>query len=179
MCFLKCVLLAASLVLVASPASAQELPTPAVASESAQKPKWTLQVDPLTSALGLFHLHVEYAFANHHSLYLSPSIRLIDSVLTDEEYDAVGIEAAYRYFWRGNAPFGPWASVRVVGSSLSKGSEDNLGGYAGVLGGYTWLIGQHVTLALGLGVQYFQFEVGGSGLSGIRPAAHTAFGLAF
>ena len=100
MCSLKCVLLAASLVLVAAPASAsaQESPTLPDASESAKAPKWTLQVDPLTSALGLFHLQVEYAFADHHSLYLSPSVRLLDSVLTDEEYDAVGIEAAYRYF---------------------------------------------------------------------------------
>lgn len=153
--------------------------SPPPQATAAKTPKWTLQVDPLTTALGLAHLHVEYAFSDYHSLYLSPSIRLLDSPLNDDEYDAVGLEAAYRYFWRGNAPFGPWASVRVVGSRLTKDSDSEFGGYAGVLGGYTWLVGERFTLAMGLGVQYFEFQVSGVGVQGFLPAAHTALGVAF
>ncbi len=145
----------------------------------ASPPNWTLQIDPLTTALGLAHLHVEYAFAEHHSLYLSPSIRLLNSPFNDDDYDALGVEAGYRYFLHGRAPIGFWMQTRGLLSRLSTETETTLGGYLSALGGYTWQIRRHYILSLGIGVQYVDLSVANQGTKGLLPAAHTAFGIAF
>ena len=44
-------------------------------------PSWTVQVDPLTTALGYAHVQVERAVAPRWSVYLGPQLRLYDSLL--------------------------------------------------------------------------------------------------
>lgn len=145
------------------------------------EPRWTVQVDPLTTALGFLHVQTEYALSGHHSVYVGPHLRLFDGVFDDDEagYRAYGVESAYRYFWQGQAPRGPWGQARLVASYLTRGQDTAPGGYISALGGYTWILQDRWVLALGLGVQYLQMRVGGVGSEGVFPAAHTALGVAF
>jgi hypothetical protein len=54
-----------------------------------------------------------------------------------------------------------------------------VGGYASVLGGYTWILADRWVLAAGLGVQSLHYRVAELGPVGILRAAHTAIGVAF
>ena len=150
-------------------------------AEERSSPRFTVQVDPLTAALGYAHLQVEYALASHHSIYVGPHLRLYDNLLDDkeEDYTGIGIESAYRYFWRGTAPEGPWLQARGVISYLSSDEDSTPGGYIGGLGGYSWILQDRWVLALGAGLQYIHMTVGDFGTEGILPAAHTAVGAAF
>jgi len=156
------------------------LSTPAVAA-----PKWTLQVDPLTYALGFVHLHVEYAIADPVSVYLSPSLHLYPSIIAEEgeaPYTGLGAELGVRWYFYGAAPQGGWLLVRGVLAHLQLDDPPkttSLGGYVSLLVGYTWIYDDWFVLSGGLGVQYLDYTVGQSGISGVLPAAHTAIGVAF
>lgn len=145
--------------------------------------RWTLQVDPLTTALGFAHVQVERAFGDHASVYLGPSVRLFDPLEKKSgHYWGAGGELGIRVFPWGGAPRGAWGQIRGVLARLhtdEAGGASATGGYASVLGGYTWILGERWVLAAGLGVQYIHYRVGELGPVGVLPAAHTTVGLAF
>jgi hypothetical protein len=183
--------LAFAFVLLAIPSravAAQAPPPPPPRAVAAQAPpppppQWTIQIDPLTLALGFAHVQVERALGDHASLYVGPSVRLFDPLSKEKDaYIGVGGEAGVRVFPWGAAPRGAWGEVRGVLAWLhtdARGGATAVGGYASVLGGYTWILADRWVLAAGLGVQYIHYRVAGLGSVGILPAAHTAFGVAF
>lgn len=166
--------LGAALLLAPARASAGEAPPP---------PRWTLQIDPLTAALGFAHVQVERALGNHASLYLGPSVRLFDPLeKKDGSYQGYGGEVGVRVFPWGGAPRGAWAQVRGVLAWLhtdKDGGASAVGGYASVLAGHTWILRERWVLAAGLGVQYLHYRVADLGPVRVFPAAHTTFGVAF
>lgn len=150
----------------------------------ADAPHWTVQVDPLTTALGYVHLQVEGAVAPDWSIYAGPHLRLFDSVLDDkdEPFVGVGLELGVRWFFHGVAPEGAWAQVRGVLAYVTTddpAEATSAGGYVSALVGYTAILGDVFVLAGGAGVQYIDYGVGGYGVEGIFPALHTALGVAF
>lgn len=153
------------------------LAAPAVADD---RPQWTLQVDPLTTALGFVHLQVERALAPHLSAYVGPSLRLFDGLRGGGDFKGYGAEAGVRAFLSPTAPEGWWGQVRGVVAHLRTPDDDTAtGGYASVLVGYSAIFDGWLVLAGGLGVQYLQYEVAGLGPTGVLPAAHTTAGVAF
>lgn len=143
-------------------------------------PRWTLQVDPLTTALGFVHVQVERALRPHVSVYVGPSLRLYGGLAGSGDFKGYGAEAGVRVFLDPSAPFGWWGQVRgVVAHLRTPDDETALGGYGSALVGYSALFGGWFVLAGGLGVNYLQYEVAGLGTSGILPAAHTTIGAAF
>lgn len=154
------------------------------ASPAQASPKWTLQVDPLTTALGFLHLQLEYAIAPPVSVYIGPSLHLFPGILAEKgeaPYTGVGAEVGVRAFFYGEAPAGGWVMLRGVLAHLSLDNTDitSVGGYVSLLAGYTWIYDDWFVLSGGLGIQYLDYTVGGTGLSGVLPAAHTALGVAF
>jgi len=149
------------------------------------EPTWTVQVDPLTTALGFVHLQVEHALAPHWSVYLGPSLKLFPGLLAEDgdiAYTGIGGELGVRYYFCGSTPRGSWVMVRGVLAHLSsdEGPElSGVGGYVSALGGYTWIFDGRWVVALGLGIQYLDYELGNAGVKGVLPAAHTAIGVAF
>ena len=57
--------------------------------------------------------------------------------------------------------------------------DANLAGYGSALVGHTWIVGPHLVLALGGGVQRIDYGVGDYGLHTFFPAAHTNIGVAW
>lgn len=155
-----------------------------VADVSGDAPRWTLQVDPLTTALSFVHLHVERAINPRWSVYVSPHLRVFDGVLPDLQgpFWGVGAEVGVRRFLTGSAPAGAWVQLRGVGAMLSttEGPQQRaFGGYVSALGGYTAIFDGWFVLSGGLGLQYIRYRVGGMGPKGPLPAAHTTVGVAF
>lgn len=146
-------------------------------------PQWTLQVDPLTAALGFAHVQVERALTPRVSLYVGPHLRLFDSLLDDksEPFRGYGVEAGLRWFWNPTAPAGLWAQVRGVAARLSThdGDEAALGGYGSALVGWTGIFLDRWVLAGGAGAQYLHYRVADYGPRGVFPALHTTIGIAF
>jgi hypothetical protein len=150
----------------------------------AQEPRWTAQVDPLTTALGFVHLQVEGAVGPRVSVYAGPHARLFDSLLDDkkEDYWGLGVEVGVRYFfWEDGAPFGWWVLARGVLAGVHGNADDAwaVGGYGSGLGGYTGLVGGWLVWSGGAGVQYLHYKVGELGVEGVFPALHTALGVAW
>lgn len=163
--------------LFTAPALAETDPEP-----PAPQATWTVQVDPLTIALGFVHVQIERRLGDQVSVYLGPNARLWDLNLKDDDpsYYGIGAEAGVRWYFRGGAPAGWWALARGVLAHLRADNEDtDLGWYASALVGYTWIFKGRWVLAAGLGVQYLDYTVSGVGTDGILPAAHTAAGFAF
>lgn len=150
-------------------------------SAAASPPSWTVQVDPLTTALGFVHVQVERRLTGELSVYAGPHLRLFDGIGAEdgEDYRGAGAELGVRWFVRGGAPVGYWAQVRGVAARVTSGDDAAFGGYVSALGGHTWLLGDRWIIALGLGVQYLHYAVGDTGTKGWFPAAHTALGVAF
>ena len=147
-------------------------------------PAWTVQVDPLTAALGFAHVQVERAVGDHVSVYAGPHLRLYDGLLADVNgpYQGFGLEAGVRAFPWGAAPTGPWILARGVAAWIraTDGSgRANPGGYGSLLAGYTGILGERLVLSGGLGAQRFAYTVGPYGPTGWGPAAHSAVGVAF
>ncbi len=145
--------------------------------------RWTVQVDPLTAALGYPHLQVERALSPRWSLYAGPHLRLYDGVLSQEHqpYVGYGAESAVRWFWAGEAPKGGWLLARGVIALLHRTDTGDRGpgGYGSILVGYTGILGEHLVLSGGAGGQYLHYTIGGLGAAGFFPALHTAIGVAF
>ena len=155
--------------------------TPADKGAPAQ---WTLQVDPLTTALGFVHLQVERRFTDHFSIYAGPHLRLFSPPFTEpEKFTGYGAEVGFRYYFLGGAPKGWWLLARGVIAQLHAKidgvDETSGGGYISALGGYTFIISDWFVLSLGAGVQYLDYTIADMGPSGVLPAAHTAVGIAF
>lgn len=152
-------------------------------AESTTSPAWTVSVDPLTFALGFAHVQVERALAPRFSLYAGPSLRLYDSLLGEPRgpYRGYGAEAGLRWFFVGRAPEGGWLMARGVLAAVvaNGGGEVAPGGYTSALVGYTWVAEGGLVLAGGLGASWFDYGVGGVGIHGVLPAAHTNVGWAF
>lgn len=146
-----------------------------------QAPRWTVQVDPLTTALGFVHVQVERALDPRWSVYLGPHLRLFDSAFEPrhEPFTGLGVEVGVRRFLTGSAPEGIWLQIRGVGAQLRWGGQRDFGGYVSALGGVTHVFDSGLLLAGGLGVQYIRYTIGPFGVSGILPAAHTTLGFAF
>lgn len=160
--------------------------TVAPAKNTALRPltQWTIQVDPLTVALGLVHVQVERRLSPDWSLYLGPNLRLFDGLLeeTPQPYRGLGVEVGLRRFFAGHAPTGGWVMARGVVAHLSTtdGTDaSSVGWYGSLLAGYTTILGGHFVLSGGLGVQYMAYHLGEYGFGGFLPAAHTAVGVAF
>lgn len=166
----------------ATPANAQE-GTTRLRDDSA--PNWTLQVDPLTTALGFVHLQLERALGERASVYLGPHLRLFNGITSDAEDDfqGLGVELGLRFFFTGRAPEGAWAMTRTVTAQVTTDAtgetQTSFGGYTSVLGGYTWIVDRWLVLSAGAGVQYIYYTVGEQGIEGVLPALHTAAGFAF
>ncbi len=151
-------------------------------SDPATPITWTVQVDPLTTALGIAHVLFERKVSDQWAVYAGPSMRLYDSPLTpdDEEgYRAHGMEAGARWFFRGGAPSGWWTGLRGVVAHMTFAGEARLGGYVSALAGRAWILGGRWILSAALGVSYFDYSVGGVGVEGVLPAAHTGVGVVF
>ncbi|MEQ1566233.1 MAG: hypothetical protein ABMA64_11395 [Myxococcota bacterium] len=144
---------------------------------------WTVQVDPLTFAIGIAHVQVERALGERVSVYVGPSLRLFDGILPDAggPFVALGAEAGVRGFFTGRAPEGGWVMARGVLArmALRDGSRAEAGGYGSVLVGGTAVVGPGLVLSGGLGGSWFAYDIDGYGVSGPAPAAHTAVGWAF
>jgi len=147
-------------------------------------PNWTIQVDPLTTALGFVHLQVERSIGPYASVYIGPSLRLFDGILALDDpsgFLGFGAEAGVRWFYLGGAPEGWWHQVRGVVAHLEAKDADatGVGGYISTLAGYTWIYEERLVLSGGLGVQYIDYTLEGKGQQGLFPAAHSAIGVAF
>ena len=155
------------------------------------RPLTTIQVDPLTTALGFVHIQIERALSEKWSIYAGPSLHLFPGLLQEEGEDrwvrGYGAEAGVRYFAWGVAPEGGWVQVRGVaawieGVDIAAAGEDEpqeFGGYVSALAGYTAIFGGGLVLAGGLGVQYVDYAIGDVGTRSVLPAAHTTVGFAF
>jgi len=80
------------------------LSTPSMAQDIASIPEWTLQLDPLTTALGFVHLQVEKRLSDSFSVYAGPHLHLFDGLLdkeSGESYRGYGVEAGLRWFFLG------------------------------------------------------------------------------
>ena len=152
--------------------------------EPPPSPKWTVQLDPLTTALGFAHVQVERALTPNFSVYAGPSLRLYSSVFDEapSPFIGLGVEVGLRWFFKPTAPQGLWAQVRGVAARLStdeQGGKTGFGGYGSALVGYTWIFSGRWVLAAGTGVNYLQYTIADMGTEGVLPAAHTTFGIAF
>ncbi|MEO1270823.1 MAG: hypothetical protein AAFX99_22275 [Myxococcota bacterium] len=169
---------------ICSMATAQEsVPTP--------PPDTTLQIDPLTTALGFVHIQLERALSDSISVYVGPSLHLFPGILQEDGEDrwirCYGGEFGLRYFFGGSAQSGGWVQVRGVaawieGVNTAVDGEDEpteLGGYISVLGGYTWILDSGLLFSGGGGVQYVDYAIGDVGTRGVLPALHTTVGFAF
>ncbi|MCA9657717.1 MAG: hypothetical protein KC486_05195, partial [Myxococcales bacterium] len=167
----------------ASPANAAGDDAARPEPEAPRAPRWTLQIDPLTTALGYVHLQVERALGTHASIYVGPSLRLFNGLLDLDEtrtFIGLGAELGVRWFVVGGAPKGWWVQARGVLAHLKADSGvTDIGGYVSVLGGYTAIFGGWFVLSGGLGAQYINYTVDGLGTKTFFPAAHTALGVAF
>lgn len=180
-------LLVLALLSASAPLAAQEEPPAPEArtSEAPDAPNWTLQVDPLTTALGYVHLQVERALGQKVSVYAGPHLRLFNGLLAEptDDYLGLGVELGVRFFPWGEAPAGPWVLARGVGAwaTTDAGGQrvSQPAGYVSALGGYTLILGGRWVLSGGAGVQYIAYEIEGMGTMGIAPALHTALGVAF
>lgn len=157
--------------------------SPALA-EPAEGPDWTIQVDPLTTALGFVHVQVERSIGPNWSVYLGPSMRLFDGILSLDDpigFRGFGAEAGVRWFYLGGAPEGWWHQIRGVVAHLDANDSDvtGVGGYVSTLAGYTWIYEGTLVLSGGLGVQYIDYDLEGKGQKGLFPAAHSTIGIAF
>lgn len=146
--------------------------------------RWTVTVDPLTTVLGFVHLQVERTLSPHVSVYAGPSLHLYDPIWESEHdpYAGVGVELGVRWFPMGRSPRGPWLMTRAVVAVLSTTDGTNQtapGGYASLLGGYTWVLADRFVVSLGVGAQRLQYRVADYGIEGFAPAAHTNLGVAF
>ncbi len=145
-------------------------------------PTWTVSVDPLTTALGYVHVQTEVKISDHFSVYSGPHLRLFDPPWTAaadrEPFLGVGIESGVRWFPKGQAPEGFWLMGRgVIAYAWATDSDaSNPAGYGSGLFGYTWIVGDHLVLALGTGIQRIDYGVGDYGLHTFFPAAHTNIG---
>ncbi|MBT8494774.1 MAG: hypothetical protein KJO07_17085 [Deltaproteobacteria bacterium] len=151
------------------------------AEDPLPEPQWTVQVDPLTVALGFVHVQLERALSEKISVYAGPSIRLWDLLGEDDDpsYYGIGLEAGVRFYVRGRAPVGTWLMVRGVGAYIADDNDNtDLGGYASVLVGHHFTFGRWL-LGAGIGVQYLHYTVDGTGTEGVLPAAHTTVGAVF
>jgi hypothetical protein len=174
------VIRAALLVLVAAAPSVAAAETPEI---SPPPPAWTVQVDPLTTALGFVHVQIERRLSPRFSVYAGPHARLFSGILAEdgEDHTGVGVEAGARWFFlaHDHAPAGSWAQVRGMIARVSLDGASEPGGYASVLVGYTHIAARRWVLSGGLGVQYIHYAVGDVGTEGVLPAAHTTVGVAF
>ena len=154
----------------------------ACVASSAEPPHWTVQVDPLTTALGYVHLQIEGAPSDTFSIYAGPHLRLFNAPGTDPEpYVGYGAEIGFRYYFQHEAPEKWWVLARGVAAHVqaTDSNQTALGGYGSVLGGYTGIVADRLVLSGGAGVQRIQYGVGDYGVRGWFPALHTAVGLAF
>lgn len=157
----------------------------AAADPASPPPAWTIQVDPLTTALGFTHLQVERVLAPRWSVYAGPHLHLFSNVFADppEDFLGLGLEVGVRRYFRPGAPRGAWILARGVVARLSdeeNGQEQvELGGYGSALVGYTWLWKERLVLSGGAGAQFIDYEINGEGVQGLLPALHTALGIAF
>ncbi len=174
--------LTALVCLLAMPSTSQALEPPMpVQSER----EWTIQLDPLTTAIGFVHLQVERSLGSSFSLYLSPHARFFNGILTegDEPFLGLGVEGGVRWFFTGDAPEGGWVLVRGVAAHLSTDeptSQTAFGGYISALVGYTAILDSGLVLSGGAGAQYLNYRIAGFGPDkGPLIALHTAIGWAF
>ena len=144
----------------------------------------TVQVDPLTFALGYAHVQVELALAERWSVYAGPHLRLFDAIGSTEHepYRGYGVELGVRRYLTGEAPEGAWLLTRGVfalAHTDTPAPETAPAGYGSALVGYTGIFHSGLVLSGGAGVQLIHYSVGGYGVEGVFPAAHTAIGWAF
>lgn len=151
-----------------------------------ERPTWTLQVDPLTVAIGFPHLQVERALSPHLSIYAGPHLRLFDPLILGDP-DGIrgyGVEVGARYFPMGGAPEGFWVMARSVFAVADRPDDPTsegpgFAGYSSLLAGYTAIFDGWFVLSGGAGAQYLYYSVDGVGPSGPFIALHTAVGVAF
>jgi len=159
-----------------TPTNAETLPT--------DPPKWTVTVDPLTTALGYVHLQVERRVHNSFSVYAGPHARLFSGILTDppEPFLGFGAEVGARWFPWGGAPEGAWVMVRSVAArahTTDDSAPPGFAGYSSVLVGGTAILGDVFVLSGGAGYNQLYYTIGDYGSGGPFVALHTNVGVAF
>ncbi len=151
--------------------------------EAQEVPAWNLQVDPLTTVLGIAHVLLERRLTKNIAVYAGPSLKLYDNLLADDpSYRAIGVEFGARWFFSDTAPKGWWAGGRATIANVSANDESQVGGYVSALAGYAWIFDNNLVLSAALGVSYFEYHAGDAdegGVEGVLPGAHTAIGYAF
>ena len=167
----------------AAPCRAQSDDVDPPAATAAALTRWTVQVDPLTLALGYVHVQIEQRIVDHVSIYVGPHMRLFSTpFLEPSPYLGFGLEAGVRIYPFGTAPDGWWVLGRGVAAylvTLDYSAAPRVGGYVSALVGYTFILFDHLVISLGAGAQYIDYKIGAYGPRGLFPALHTAVGFAF
>ena len=161
------------------------MPTPDViqdpAVESSKiKPVWfvkeaprlkviAVEANPLSTILGLYSMNIEVVVSEHHAIVLSPHYYFANPG-RDDGITGGGVEGGYRYytgkygphgfFLGGSFLFGVYRYVhRTVIDTPTNTSDDTTADSFGLAvdGGYQILLGEHLVLGGGLGVQYRYF----------------------
>jgi len=164
-------------------------PPPVVLAREPEPPKNGLHVNPLAMALGVFGLGYERVLGEHVAIQLSGQY----TRLWYSESDAWGLGAELRpyFFFFRPAPGGmylaPFGSLAYSRAQVGSATGEGVGWSVGATIGYSWLIGQHVTIRAGGGVQYLSIEAEAesdgvsatAGYSGVMPALDFSIGYVF
>ncbi len=101
---------------------------------------------------------------------------------TSGDFIALGLTLSVRIYPWDLAPrgayIGPYSTLMWVEAEAGGHSESGVGWSVGALVGYTWLLGTSFVVSGGVGLGWYEHEVG-EGESGLVPALRLALGAAF
>jgi hypothetical protein len=157
-------------------------------------PRNVISTNPLDIISGSIGVQYERVFARFFSLAIGVSFYDSDmDPINSSDVNVIGGGVTLQprvYLLRRGAPRGLYLSPVVSVFYLSAGETDMTyavsgAGYSvGGLVGWSWLIGRHFNIKVGLGVQYIHFALTDSdgtvvGAAGVAPLGELTLGLAF
>jgi len=172
-------------------------PPPVVVRQRPEPPRNGFHVNPLAMALGVFGVGYERVLHDHISLQIEG--QYTNMYFTDDDTWGLGAQLKPFFFFFRQAPGGMYLSPRVS-VAYARAHSGNVTGTGagwsvGALIGYSWLIGRHLTIRAGGGIQYMSVkaeaeadsESGGIytessasiGFSGVLPALDFSLGFVF
>ena len=168
-----------------TPAPAYVPPAPPVlVVEQPEPPRNGLHINPLAMALGVFGLGYERVLGEHVAIQLSGQYTRL--WYSEDDAWAVGAELRPYFFFFRPAPGGmylaPFGSLAYSRAQVGSATGEGVGWSVGATIGYSWLIGRHVTIRAGGGVQYLSLkaeaEANGLGASdGVKATAGYSGGM--